>query len=111
EARAIASANEASFPAQVALGMALRESAPDQALEALERASALVPHATGPDSPQALIAEIALARGDTARAIKALDTLTGFDHSDLASARKLVSLLDGTDDKALLRSALTRVVA
>lgn len=111
EARAIASANEGSFAAQVALGMALKESAPDEALEAFERAATLVPHATGPDSPQAQIAEIALARGDTARAIKALDTLTGFDHSDLASARKLVSLLDGADDTTLLRTALTRVVA
>lgn len=110
-ARALAEANEGSFPAQLALGMAVKESAPDQALEAFERAAALVPHATGPDSPQAQIAEIALARGDNARAIKALDTLTGFDHSDLASARKLVSLLDGSADQALLRTALRRVVA
>ena len=110
-ARALASSNEGSFPAQMALGMTLEESAPDQAIEAFERASALVPHATGPDSPQAQIAEIALARGDKARAIKALDTLTGFDHSDLASARKLVSLLEGSPDQALRRTALRRVVA
>lgn len=110
-ARALAAANEGSFPAQMALGMALEEGAPDQALEAFERAAALVPHATGPDSPQAQIAEIALARGDKARAIKALDTLTGFDHSDLASARKLVSLLDPATDQALMQTALRRVVA
>jgi tetratricopeptide (TPR) repeat protein len=110
-ARALAAANEGSFPAQMALGMALKQSAPDQSLEAFERAATLVPHATGPDSPQAQIAEIALARGDKARAIKALDTLTGLDHSDLASARKLVSLLDPATDQALLKTALRRVVA
>jgi tetratricopeptide (TPR) repeat protein len=57
------------------------------------------------------MAEVALARGDTQRAIKALDTLTGFDHSDLASARKLASLLDPEKDAALLRTALRRAVA
>ncbi len=110
-ARAIASANEGSFPAQMALGMALEESDPGKAIEAYERAAVLVPHATGPESPQARIAEIALARGDKARAIKALDTLTGFDHSDLASARKLASLVDPATDPALLQTALRRVVA
>jgi len=109
--RAMASANAGSFPAQLALGMALKKTAPEEAIEAFERAAALVPHATGPDSPQAQIAEVALARGDKARAIKALDTLTGFDHSDLASARKLATLLDPQQDAALLKTALRRAVA
>ena len=109
--KAMASANPGSFPAQLALGMALKKTAPDQAIEAFERAAALVPHATGPDSPQAQIAEVALAKGDKARAIKALDTLTGFDHSDLASARKLATLLDPKQDAALLQTALRRAVA
>jgi cellulose synthase operon protein C len=109
--RALASANADNFTAQLALGMALKKTAPDEAIAALERAAALVPHATGPDSPQAQIAEVALARGDNARAIKALDTLTGFDHSDLGSARKLASLLDPGQDQALLGTALRRAVA
>ena len=91
--------------------MALKKTAPDQAIEAFERAAALVPHATGPDSPQAQIAEVALAKGDKARAIKALDTLTGFDHTDLTSARKLATLLDPKQDAALLQTALRRAVA
>ena len=82
------------------MGMSLEKTAPDQAIAALERAAALVPNATGEDSPQAQIAEIALARGDKARAIKALDTLTSFDHSDVASARKLASLLDPKTERA-----------
>jgi len=109
--RTMAAANPGSFPTQVALGMALKKTAPEQAIEAFERAAALVPNATGPESPQAQIAEVALARKDTARAIKALDTLTGFDHSDLASARQLASLLDPQKDATLLRTALRRAVA
>jgi tetratricopeptide (TPR) repeat protein len=109
--RELAKAHPGSFPVQVELGLALKKAAPDEAMAVFERAAALVPHATGPDSPQAQIAEIALARGDKARAIKALDTLTGFDHSDLASARKLASLVDPKTDGALLQTALRRAVA
>ncbi len=109
--RALAAKHPESFPVQVELGAALKKSAPDEALAVFEKAAALVPNATGPDSPQAQIAEIALARGDKARAIKALDTLTSFDHSDVNSARKLASLVDPKADPGLLRTALTRAVA
>jgi tetratricopeptide (TPR) repeat protein len=109
--RALAKEHPGSFPVQVELGIALKKTAPDEAIAAFERAALLVPHATGPDSPQAQIAEIALARGDKARAIKALDTLTGFDHSDLASARTLASLVDPKTDAPLLQTALRRAVA
>jgi tetratricopeptide (TPR) repeat protein len=109
--RALAETNPDSFPVQVELGMALKKTAPEEAITAFERAATLVPNATGPDSPQAQIAEIALSRDDKARAVKALDTLTGFDHSDVASARKLASLLNPTTDAPLLRTALKRAVA
>ena len=109
--KALASANAGSFPVQMTLAAALQEKSPEQALPVLDRAAALVPNATGEDSPNAMIAEIAIARGDKARAIKALDTLTGFDHSDLASARKLVTLLDPKTQTAQLKVALQRVVA
>jgi tetratricopeptide (TPR) repeat protein len=109
--RALADANAGSYQAQMALGMALTKTDPEAAIAAFERAAALIPHATGPESPHAQIAAIALARKDQARAIEALDTLTGFDHSDLASARTLVSLLDGSKDETRLRTALRRVVA
>ncbi|MCC7125483.1 MAG: tetratricopeptide repeat protein [Acidobacteria bacterium] len=109
--RALVAANPGSFPAHVALGRSLEKTSPEQAIEMYEKAASIVPHATGPDSPQARIAELALARGDTPRAITALDTLTGFDHSDIASARKLASLLDATKQPALLRTALKRAVA
>ena len=109
--RALAKANPGSFPVHVELGMALKKTAPEEAIGAFEHAAALVPNATGADSPQAQIAEIALAQGDKARAIKALDTLTGFDHSDVASARKLASLVDPKTDAVLLHTALKRAVA
>ncbi len=109
--RALAKEHPGSFPVHVELGMALKKTAPDEAIAAFELAATLVPNATGTDSPQAQIAEIALTMGDKARAIKALDTLTGFDHSDVASARKLASLVDPKTDAPLLRTALTRAVA
>ena len=65
------------LPGAAGAGHGAEEDRAGQAIEAFERAAALVPHATGPDSPQAQIAEVALAKGDKARAIKALDTLTG----------------------------------
>jgi tetratricopeptide (TPR) repeat protein len=109
--RTLAAQHPESFQLQVELGLALKKTAPEEALSVLEKAAVLVPNATGPDSPQAQIAELALARGDKARAIKALDTLTSFDHSDVNSARKLASLVDPKADPALLKTALTRAVA
>jgi tetratricopeptide (TPR) repeat protein len=109
--RALAAANAGSFPAQLALGRALEASDAAGALAAYERAAALVPMATGDGSPQARIAALALKSGDTARAARALETLTGFDHTDVASARQLVGLLDGPADATRRRAALDKVVA
>jgi hypothetical protein len=109
--QALAKEHPGSFPVQMALGMTLEKTAPGEAIAVYERAAALVPNATGPESPQARIAEVSLARNDKARAITALDTLTKVDHSDLASARKLASLLDPKTQGPLLKTALTRAVA
>jgi tetratricopeptide (TPR) repeat protein len=109
--KAIASANPNSFDAQMALGDSLSESSPDAAIAAFEKAAALVPNAIGKDSPQALIAEIALKKGDKARAARALETLTGSDSSDVQSARRLATLIDGTKESARLQVALKRAVA
>ncbi|MGE3273817.1 MAG: tetratricopeptide repeat protein [Vicinamibacterales bacterium] len=110
--KALADANPGSMPAQMAYAQAVREENPAAALEAFARAAALVPQATGPESPNAQIAEIAMGRGDTARAIAALDTLTQHDHSDVESARLLVKLLKDTNAaEPVLRTALSRVVA
>ena len=109
--KGIATANRGSYPAQMALGFSLQEASPDEAIAAFERAAALIPNATGEDSPNARIAEIALAQGDKARAARALDTLTAHGQTDVESSRLLVTLIDGTREPGRLQTALRRVVA
>jgi tetratricopeptide (TPR) repeat protein len=109
--RAIASQHPESFAAQMALGQALRSTDAAGAIEAFERASALLPMATGPESPQAQIVEVAMKLGDKARAARALEALTTQDHTDVESARQLVGLLDPKTDRDRLREALRKVVA
>src|SRR4029453_450525 len=89
--KAIANANPNSFDAQMAFADSLTESSPDAAIAAFEKAAALVPNAIGKDSPQAIIAEIALKKGDKARAARALETLIASDSSDVQSARRLAT--------------------
>ena len=109
--KAIANANPNSFDAQMALGESLKESAPDAAIAAFQKAAALVPNAIGQDSPQAQIAEVAMKKGDKVLAAKALETLTASDSSDVQSARRLATLIDGTKEPARLQTALRRAVA
>lgn len=109
--RAVAEANPGSYPVQMALGRALEASNADQALAAYRRAAALVPMATGDDSPQARIAAVLVKRGDKAGAATALEALTVADHQAVAAARQLVTLLDQPADAPRRRAALARVVA
>lgn len=109
--RAAATANAGSFPVQVALARALEEKEPDAAIATYQRAAALVPMATGEGSPQARLAALLTAKGDKAGAARALETLTGFDHTDVAAARQLVGLLDPATDASRRRAALAKVVA
>ncbi len=109
--RALAEANPGSFPVQMALARALEERDADGALAAYQKAAVLVPMATGEGSPQARIAALVQAKGDKAGAARALETLTGFDHTDVASARQLVALLDPVADGPRRRAALVKVVA
>ncbi len=109
--RGVADANPGSYPVQMALGRALEGSNADQALAAYRRAAALVPMATGDDSPQARIAALLVKRGDKAGAATALEALTVADHTAVAAARQLVTLLDQPADAPRRRAALARVVA
>ncbi len=100
-----------SYPLQMLLAQALRKAAdPAGAIAALERAAALVPTATGPASPNVLMAAIAMERNDTARAIAALEALGRVDHTDIDSARKLASLVAPLGDPARAAAAYERVV-
>src|SRR6185436_8210279 len=61
--RPFAEQNPQSYPVQLVLGRKLREAGEiDEAVRAFERAAALVPIATGPESPNVQIAQIAIQR-------------------------------------------------
>ena len=86
--------NPRSFPVQMALGRALRKDGKlDEAMQAFERAAALVPLAGGKDSPHAQMAAIALEKKDTARAIAELTALVAVDFNNVDAARQLAALL------------------
>ena len=87
---AVAAAFPDSFQAQVALGEFLVKAGRiDEAFKVLERAAQMVPMATGPRSPHAMMAQMAVQRKDTARAISELEQLLQHANTDLDSARLL----------------------
>jgi Flp pilus assembly protein TadD len=108
--KVIAAANPDSFIAQMALGEALAPANPDAAIAAFDKAAELIPNVPGDESPYTAIAAVALKKGDKARAIRALETLISFSHTDVASARQLVTLID-PKDTAKMQVALKRVVS
>jgi tetratricopeptide (TPR) repeat protein len=95
---AVASAFPDSFQAQVALGEYLMKADRiDEAFKVLERAAEMVPMATGPRSPRAMMAQMALKRNDKARAISELEKLLQHANTDLDSARLLARQLEETN--------------
>lgn len=108
--KAIASANPDNYTAQMILGEALAESNPDAAIAAFEKAAQIIPVARGEDSPNARIAALALKKNDKARAARALETLTSYDHTDVKAARQLVTLID-VKDVARMQATLKRITS
>lgn len=95
---AIAGAFPDSFQAQVALGEFLWKAGRlPEAFKVLERAAQMVPMATGPRSPHAMMAQMALQQNDRARAIKELEQLLRHANTDLDSARLLAKQLEATN--------------
>ncbi len=109
----LAQANPGSYLAQLAHGRLLWEARrPGEAMAALERASALVPTASGGESPHALMARMAMEQKDVARAITELEALLEHEHTNVQAARELVTLLANSNpDRARLTAAYRRVVA
>ena len=110
----LADANPRSFPIQMALGRALRkEGQLDEAVQAFERAAALVPTAAGRESPHAEMAAIALEKKDNARAVAELTALVGVDFNNVDAARKLAGLLrqNGAEEPAKLTAVYQRIAA
>ena len=105
----------AEYPGNVDLQMRLgdaRAAAGDESrppIDAWERAAYLLPPLVGNDSPLARIANLASARGDTARAIDALERLLARDDTNIEAARRLAALIDPSRDPARAARAWERV--
>ena len=112
ELKALAVSHPGSFGVQMSLGVALQGTSDKAgALQAFEKAAALVPHAAGQNSPHVRIAAVALEQGDTDRGVRALEAAVRADPSDIESARKLTGLLDKSTDAARAEDAYRRLVA
>jgi Tfp pilus assembly protein PilF len=109
--RAAAAAKPDNFMAQLALGQALAAAGDAAAYAPLQRAAALVPSAIGPESPHALMAQLAEKLNDRPRAIKEYEALLASDHTNVDAARKLMELATAAGDERALAVALDRVVA
>jgi tetratricopeptide (TPR) repeat protein len=108
---AIAAAFPDSFQAQLALGeFLLKSDRLDEAFKVFERAAEMVPMATGPKSPHAMMARMALQRKDRDRAISELEKVLQHANTDLESARLLAKLLqEAGAPAARLTNAYERV--
>ena len=108
--KALAADTPGSFVAQMALARALFEGGDAVgAIQALERASALVPAASGQQNPHAMIAAIATKQGDSTRAIQALEAVLKVDGADLETARQLAALVAPLGDGARTAAVYERV--
>jgi tetratricopeptide (TPR) repeat protein len=109
--KAAAAAKPGSYVAQLALGQALAGAGDRAAFEPLEKAAALVPMATGDDSPHAIMARLAEQLGDEARAAREYRALLAHDHAAVEPARRLAALADKLKDEEAARFAYDRVTA
>jgi len=109
ELRRLASEHPDSFPVLMLLAGALqRAGAAGEALDAYERAAALVP-AAGSESPLAKAAALAEATGDGARAAAAYERLLDRDGDNVDAARRLAGLLDPARERARWLRAQARI--
>ena len=87
------------YISQLTLGQALMKAGDRNAARTvLERAATLAPQATGDGSPHALLAQLAIEAGDTARARRELRLLLESNHENVMAARELVELSAGAKD-------------
>jgi tetratricopeptide (TPR) repeat protein len=108
--KAQAAGRPGSYRAQLALGAALAKEGDKAAFEPLEKAAALVPMATGDDSPHAIMGRLAEQLGDPARAIKEYRALLEQEHNAINAARRLVELATKANDQETLAFATDRIV-
>jgi tetratricopeptide (TPR) repeat protein len=109
--KTVAEANPRSFPVQMALGVALRKAGQhDEAMQAFERAAALVPVSGAPHEE---MAAIALEKKDRPRAAAELKAVVALDFNNVEAARQLADLLRqlGVDRAAELQPVYQRIAA
>jgi Tfp pilus assembly protein PilF len=109
--RTAAAAHPDSFMAQLALGEALATAGDPAAYAPLQRASALVPQAIGPESPHAIMAALADKLGDHARTMKEDEAILKADHTNVEAARTLADLAKSAGDDRMRAFALERIVS
>jgi tetratricopeptide (TPR) repeat protein len=109
--RAAAAEHPGNYEAQLAYGEALAAAGDRAAFEPLERAAALVPAATGDDSPHALMAGLAEQLGDSARAMSEYRAMIAQDHTTVEAARRLAALAEKSSAPQALLLAYDRIVA
>ena len=111
ELKTIVAAQPGSYRAQMALGRALRKAGDvDNAMKAFEAASALVPISP---APHGQMAQIAIAKKDSARAIVELQGVVDTNFDDVEAARALSAEMRkaGVDDTAKVRAVNERIIA
>lgn len=109
--RTAAAANPDNYAVQLAYGRALASAKDKAAFEPLERAAALVPVATGENSPHAIMAELAMELGDEARALQEYQALLSHDHTAVEPARKLAALAEKLGKPDVVAFAYQRIVS
>ena len=109
--KAAAVVQPGSYAAQLAFGRALAANGDRAAFEPLEKAAALVPMATGENSPHAVMARLAEQVGDVPRAIREYQALLAHDHAAIEPARRLAALADKAGDEKSSALAYDRIVA
>ena len=110
ELKRAAALHPKSYNLHLAYGRALASSKDKAAFEPLERAAALVPVATGEDSPHALMAQLAEQLGDEPRAAQEYLKLLANDHTAVEPARRLAAIADKLGDAAAALTAYQRIV-
>jgi tetratricopeptide (TPR) repeat protein len=108
--REAAAARPNSYQAQLALGVALAAQNDKAAFEPLEKAAALIPMATGENSPHAVMGRLAEQVGDTVRAIREYRALLAHDHTAIEPARRLAELAAKAGDEEAMTLANERTV-
>jgi Tfp pilus assembly protein PilF len=112
ELKALAAEHPDSYDVHLALGQALRRLGEvDAAGQALNRAAALFPGATGSDSPHAVLADMAIEHGNQTTALSELDKQLAQDPVNIELARHIAGIMGPDEDPSRVRRVYERIVA